>query len=85
MSHPLATILEKFKSFDCLTLKIMRYGLYFSLFFCLFAATILLVYDIFYADPNLFYIGFSLIKSGIFFAVAFLIYGFAFDTIKREI
>ena len=64
--------------------KIMKVGLKYSFFFCIFATLFLLTYD-FFSMPELFYAGISLLKSGFFFIVTFTIFGIAFDRIKHEI
>ena len=76
----LAGILSKL---DKKVLTIVRNGLKGSLIFCLIASFILVTYNTI-GEPNAYYIGISLLKSGLFFIVAFIIYGVAFNKIINE-
>ena len=77
-------ILKSIKNFDRKIIKIMKIGLYFSYTFCIFASLILLTYN-FYNEPHLFYTGISLLQSGLFFLVTFIICGFAFNKLFDEL
>ena len=68
---------------DKKVLTIVRNGLKGSLIFCLIASFILVTYNTI-GEPNAYYIGISLLKSGLFFIVAFIIYGVAFNKIINE-
>lgn len=77
-------ILNSILNIDKKILKIMKMGLKYSFSFCILATLVLLTYE-FFSFPTLFYAGISLLKSGLFFIVAFTICGFAFDRITHEI
>lgn len=78
-------IIDKFNSMEDKTKKILKYGIYFSLCVCVISLLILLTYHFNMADPNLYYIGLSTFKLGLFFIVEFVICAFAIDTIKHQI
>ena len=71
------------KQLDKKVLTIVRKGLKSSLIFCLIAIFILVTYNTI-GEPNAYYIGISLLKSGLFFIVGFLICGVAFNKIISE-
>lgn len=75
-------ILEELKNFDKSIFKVMKSGIHFSFIFCIFATLILAIYKSVHI-PNLFTIGISLFKTGLFFLVAFIAYAFAFNTLKK--
>ena len=77
-------IFNHIKNLDKKIIKIMKSGIIFSFYFCIFASIILVTYN-FYKTPLLFHIGISLFQSGLFFIVSFVIYGFAFNKISNEI
>ncbi len=64
--------------------KIMKNGLNFSFGICLFSILILVTYQSFFAIPDLYYIGLILFKTSLTFIIQFIICGFAFDTIKKQ-
>lgn len=76
-------IIDKFNSMEEKTKKILKYGIIFSCFVCILAVFILITYQ-FYSIPDLFYIGLSTFRLGIFFIVEFLISAIAIDTIKKQ-
>lgn len=78
-------IQDKFKNLDGKVKNIMKYGFAFSFLFCLFSILILYTYHAFYTIPILFTIGTILFKTSLVFFSIFLIYGVAFDTIKKQI
>ena len=76
-------IIDKFNSMEEKTKKILKYGIIFSCFICILAVFILLTYK-FNNVPDLFHIGLSTFRLGIFFIVEFLISAIAIDTIKKQ-
>ena len=76
-------IKKSLKQLDKEVLTIVRNGLKGSLIFCLIASLILVTYNTM-GEPNAYYIGISLLKSGLFFVVGFLICGVAFNKIISE-
>ena len=76
-------IIKSFKQIDKKVLKIVRNGLKCSFVFCLIACLFLATYTMF-EDANTYYIGISLLKSGLFFIVGFIICGMAFIKIINE-
>ena len=77
-------ILEEFESLDISILNLMKKGLGFCFKLCIFSTFILLMYKILHI-PNLFYIGFSLLKASLFFTVSFICYGFIFNKMKNSL
>lgn len=77
-------IIDKFNSMEEKTKKILKYGIYFSVFICALSVLILLSYH-FYANPDLYYIGLSVFKLGLFFIVEFIICALAIDIIKKQV
>lgn len=75
-------IIDKFNCMDEKIKKILKYGIIFSCFVCLLAIFILVTYQ-FHSIPDLFYIGLSTFRLGIFFIVEFIISALAIDTIKN--
>jgi len=76
-------IIKILKKIDRKILTIVVKGLKVSLIVCLIASYILLTYTTI-GKPNAYYIGMSLLKSGLFFIVAFVIYGLAFNKIIND-
>ena len=77
-------LLDKLKNMDIGVKKITKNGFKFALFVCIISVCILLVYNYIYSAPNLYYIGLSLFKTGLYFAVEFVICAFAFDILKGQ-
>ena len=77
-------IVNKIKGIDKKIMPIVKNGLKFSLVFCLIACYILVTY-LSIGTVEIYYIGLSILKSGLFFAVGFIICGFAFNNILKEI
>lgn len=77
-------ITESINNIDIPILHIMKNGVKFSIVFLLIATLILTMYC---SSNNLeaYYIGTSLLKSGIYFCVSFIICGCAFEKILNEI
>ena len=63
----------------------MKNGIYGSLLIFMVSAIFLLVYQIFYSSPLLFYIGLSIFQFGTIFIISFIICGFAMDIIKKQL
>ena len=76
-------IKNKFNNFEPRISKLMKNGIFFSFILAIIATLILLTY-IFHTIPNLFYIGTSLFKTSLFFAVEFFVCAFAMDTINKQ-
>lgn len=77
-------IMDKFNSMEEKTKKILKHGIYFSIFVCTISVFILLAYH-FSPSPDLFYIGLEVFKLGLFFIVEFIICAIAIDTIKKQV
>lgn len=76
-------IIDKFNSLEEKIKTIMRYGFKFSFAVCILSILILLTYQ-FYSYPDLYYIGLSVFRLSLFFAIEFIICGLAMDTIKKQ-
>ena len=76
-------IIDKFNSMEGKIKKILKYGIIFSCFVCILAIFVLITYQ-FNSFPDLFYIGLSTFRLGIFFIVEFFISAIAIDTIKKQ-
>lgn len=76
-------IIKNIKHIDEKVLAIVKKGLKVSFIFCLLAILILVTYNTI-GEPNAYYIGLSLLKSGLFFVVGFIICGVAFSKIMNE-
>lgn len=76
-------IMNSIKQIDIKILTIVQKGINASLIFCLIASFILATYTTI-GEPNAYYIGISLLKSGLFFIVGFIICGIAFNKIIRD-
>ncbi len=81
----LKSIIEFSKNLDLKIKKIMKYGFAFSLIFCLISILILYTYHAIYRVPLVFKIGTILFKSSLMFFVDFIICGYAFDIIKKQL
>lgn len=77
-------IINKVKNLDEKVRKIMLSGFKFAFFFCLLATFVLAIYDFCYMAPILYLAGTILFKTSLMFFVDFLILGFGFDTIKKQ-
>lgn len=78
-------LLDKIKNLDTKVVKVMKSGFIFSFIVCILSSIILLTYEALYSLPTLFYIGISLFRTSLSFAVAFFICGIGFDTVQKEI
>lgn len=76
-------IVNKFNNLDDKVKKIMLNGFKFSFAFCIFSILILGIYT-FYLLPALYYVGTIVFKTSLMFFVDFVILGFGFDTIKKQ-
>ena len=75
---------DKIKNLDVKIKKIMNKGILFSFVLCIISTIILFTYQYIYENPNLFYIGISLLKSSLTFSCVFIICAVSFDTIKKQ-
>lgn len=78
-------VLLEFKKFEPAILLLMKSGIRYSSYISIISILILLTYDFIYAVPIVYYIGISLFRTSLFFIVGFIICGFAFNKIKREL
>lgn len=78
-------LLDKVKNLDAKVVKLMKAGFIFSFIICILSTMMLLTYEIFCSLPSLFYIGISLFRTSLSFAVTFFICGIGFDTVQKEI
>lgn len=78
-------ILLEFKKFEPTILLLMKSGIRYSFYISIISTLILLTYDFVYTAPIIYYIGISLFRTSLFFIVGFIICGFAFNKIKREL
>ncbi len=77
-------LFSEIKNLDSKIAKIMKFGMIISFIIALIATTTLITYEIFYSLPTLFYIGISLFRASLTFAVMFFICAIGFDTLKNE-
>ena len=75
-------LINELKKFDKDILSIMQAGLKFSFVFCIISTLFLVTYENVHI-PNLFYIGFSLFRTSLFFVVAFIACAFVFNRAKK--
>jgi len=74
---------NKFNFMEKKTKTILKYGIFFSSFICVIALFILITYQ--YNNViDLYYIGLSTFRLGLFFIVEFIICAIAIDTIKQQ-
>ena len=76
-------IFDKFKNINSKIYKVYTYGLKFCLVLILFACFILTLYQSIH-NPDLFYLGFSLAQSALFFAVFFIMFSIVVDTVVSD-
>ena len=76
---------NRFLELEKSVIKIMIFGIKFSIFICTISAIILFIYINFYTYPSLYYIGLKLFKTGSLFISYFIICGIASDTIKKDL
>ena len=78
-------ILLEFKKFEPTILLLMKSGIRYSFYISIIWTLILLTYDFVYTAPIVYYIGISLFRTSLFFIVGFIICGFAFSRIKKDL
>ena len=78
-------LIDSIKSIDKKILKIMSLGLKFSFIICIISCMISLYYILNPISHILFNSGIILFKTGLTFASAFFICGFAMDKIKKQL
>ena len=76
---------NQFKHMDKKIFSIIKCENIFSLIICLFSIFILIYYDFNPISFDTYYIGILLFKTGLMFAVEFIICGFAIDIIKKQL
>lgn len=77
-------LVNQFNQMDQKIKKIMHYGFLFSFVVCLISLGILYTYSVNFS-PELYYIGLSVFRLSLFFAVEFIVCALATDTIKNQI
>lgn len=77
------SILTSFKNLEDITYRIMKKGIDFSFIISLISGIILLIYELFFPSPAIYYIGLSLFKLSIYFIIEFIVCGFVVDNIKK--
>lgn len=78
-------ILDSYKSFDKITCKILRKGLFFCFSICILSTIILLTYILDKHSPFLLELGISVFKLSIIYAIEFIICSFVCDGIKNQL
>lgn len=78
-------LLTEFKKIDHSILELVRSGVKFSFGISILSMIILLTYDFVFSSPIVYHIGLSLFQTSLFFMVGFVICGFAFNKIKKEL
>lgn len=75
---------DKFNNMDDKVKRVMHYGFIFSFIVCMISMVLLITYEI-NANLQAYYIGLSVFRLSLFFAVEFIISALAIDTIKKQI
>lgn len=65
-------------------LKLVQMGIKLSIIICAISITILLIYNKYYISHDLYAVGFILFRTGLLFAIQFLICGIAFNAIRKQ-
>lgn len=78
-------LLVELKNMDTSIISLMKNGIKFSFYINIISNIFLLMYDFYFCSPSIYYIGISLFKTSLFFIVSFIICGFAFSKIKKEL
>ena len=73
------------KTIDSNVLEIITKGICFSVILSIISTLILSIYVFNYHIPSLFYIGFSIMKTSIYYIVFFIICGISFNKIKKDL
>lgn len=76
-------LIHTFKKLDKKIVSLMKFSWLFCFMIAILSTSFLISYH-FYPLPILFTIGFSIVKTTLFFAVTILICGIGFDTILKE-
>lgn len=75
---------NRFYSMDKVIKKIMYYGFLFSLLVAIASVVLLVTYE-FSQQPDLYYLGLSVLQLSFFFFVEFIVCALAVDTIKNGV
>lgn len=78
-------LIDNLKNMDVKISKLMKFGFTFCFVLLVLSLFILLTYKLLYSHPNLYYIGFSLLKSSLVFAITFFACGIGFNSIKKQL
>jgi len=78
-------IINSYRNLEGLTYKIMQNGLKFCFTLCLISVFILLTYEVLFTSPFMYYIGISIFRLSIIFAIEFAICALVVDSIKKQI
>ena len=76
-------VINKFKNLDDKVKKIMINGFKFSFIFLIISVLVLIVYKL-YMLPVIYYCGTILFKTSLMFFVDFIIIGFGFDVLRKQ-
>lgn len=79
------TLIHKIKNLEKNIVKIMKYGFLVALFIGCLSSLVLIAYELNPISFDLYYSGLLLFKASLMVAVQFIICGFAFDTIKKNL
>ena len=85
INNILHKIIIAYKNLNNITYKIMKKGFIFCFILSVLSSILLLINMIFFHNPDYFYIGLSLFKLSLIFAVEFIICGFSVDLIKKQL
>ena len=77
-------IFDIYKSFEKITCRILKCGLEFCFALSILSVSILLTYNFIFQLPLIYYIGITLFKMSIIFAIEFIICSFISDGIKKQ-
>ena len=77
-------ILEMYNKLDNITHKIMNTGLKFCFIISIISGIILCTYILELSSPIAYYIGLSLFRISLIFAIEFILCGFIADGIKKQ-
>lgn len=77
-------IIERIKGLDPKIVKLIKYGLNFSVLICIVACALLFTYHLTLTNVDTYYIGLSLVQLSFVFMIEFIICGLAMDTIKKS-
>lgn len=76
---------EVYKNLEKKAFLVLKHGLKFCFSLCILSVFLLLIYNVMFTSPFLYYIGITLFRLSIIFSIEFIICAMVTDKIKKQL